>query len=76
LSDMYFSCKGKKHDEMPSLFLKGLCSCALCEIEIKMALLKYFAPSKVFNMRVRISKHIARLWVLLHLTVLSSKIKG
>ena len=40
-----------------------------------MALLKYFAPSKMFNVCVRICKHIARLWVWLHLTGLSSKIK-
>ena len=32
LSDMYFSCKGKKHDEMPSLFLKGsVYAASLCK---------------------------------------------
>jgi len=45
------------------------------EIKIKMALLKYFAPSKTFNVRVCIRKHMACLWVWLHLPRLSSKIK-
>ena len=32
LSDMYFSCKGKKHDEMPSLSLKGsVYAASLCK---------------------------------------------
>jgi len=40
-----------------------------------MALLKYFAPSKTFNVHVRIHKHMTRLWVWLHLTGLSLKIE-
>jgi len=40
-----------------------------------MALLKYFAPSKTFNVHVHICKHMARLWVWLHLTGLFSKIE-
>jgi len=40
-----------------------------------MALLKYFVPSKMFNVCVHIHKHIACLWVWLHLPGLSLKIK-
>jgi len=39
-----------------------------------MALPKYFAPSKMFNMCVCICKHMACVWVWLHLPGLSSKI--
>ena len=45
------------------------------ESEIEMALLKYFAPSKTFNVHARIHKHMAHLWVWLHLHGQSSKIK-
>ena len=46
------------------------------ESEIEMALLKYFAPSKTFSVRMCIRKHRACLWVWLHLPGLSSKIKA
>jgi len=40
---------------------------------MELALLKYFAPSKTFD--VHICKHMARLWVWFHLPGLSLKIK-
>ena len=54
---------------------KILQTAVVSEIEIKMALLKYFAPLKTFNMHVCIRKHIACLRVWLHLPVLSSIMK-
>jgi len=50
-------------------------SCSESEIEIKIALLKYFASLKTFNMHVCIHKPMAWVWVWLDLPVLSSKMK-